>query len=166
MKIVITLDVAPEYADPDHETGLTDDAWSLIFNRLYGIGDMIVITKDDFDQRVAEIDTAPGASVVGSPETSSEAARLIVPAAGSIRRRVLYQIWLRVDQKMSDEMLEREMRMKHQTLSSARNWLVQQGFLVDSRLRAESSSGRKVVLWTLTDDGRRIAAQLASEEHD
>lgn len=95
----------------------------------------------------------PGSSVAGSPPTSRDAAMLIMPRRGSIRRRILVEIAARSDGLMTDEMLERELRMKHQTVSSARNSLTLQGFLKDSGQKAETSSGRKAVLWRLTEDG-------------
>lgn len=99
-----------------------------------------------------------GPSVAGAPDTSWLAGTSVTNETLSLRRRTLIAVATRRDQLMSDEMLERELRMKHQTLSSARNWLVENGWLEDSCQRAVNSSGRKAVLWTLTREARLAMA--------
>ncbi len=96
----------------------------------------------------------PGSHVAGAPTTSRAAALALIPKARSVRRHVLLAVANRRDGLMTDEMLERHLLMKHQTLSSARNWLVAGGWLEDSTERAWTSSGRKAVLWRLTEAGR------------
>lgn len=88
-----------------------------------------------------------GAHVVGSPETSRRAAKALFPKSGSVRRKVLDDIWNRRDGLATDEMIERSLGGKHQTVSSARNWLMNAGWVVDSRLR---TADKKAVLWQLT----------------
>jgi len=102
----------------------------------------------------APIVDSGGASVVGSPETSAQAARLIIPRSGTVRSRILFEIAACGGGKLTDEMLERRLRLLHTTASSARNWLVDKGWLEDSRERALTSSRCKAVLWQLTPAAR------------
>lgn len=48
MQIRITINVYPEYADPDHETGLSEGGFETIYDVLTGFGDI------DFIERVDE----------------------------------------------------------------------------------------------------------------
>lgn len=47
MKIAITLDIAPEYADSDHEMGITTEAFEALLDALSAFGDDIEINKVD-----------------------------------------------------------------------------------------------------------------------
>ena len=94
------------------------------------------------------ITDSDGAYVVGSPETSRRAAKALFPKSGSVRRKVLDDIWNRRDGLATDEMIERSLGGKHQTVSSARNWLMNAGWVEDSRLR---TADKKAVLWQLTE---------------
>lgn len=100
---------------------------------------------DALDAHLGSIDGEP-ASVTGAPATSRAAAKQVWPAARSVRRGILMELATRADGLATDEMLERAMRCKHQTLSSARNHLVLAGWVEDSRYRQD---GR--VLWQLTE---------------
>lgn len=100
---------------------------------------------------------SPGASVVGSPETSSQAAAALTPVSGNVRTQVLNCIASSIDGLLTCEMVERHLKMRHATASSAINWLAGEGWLQDSRQRAYTSSKRKAVLWQLTP---AAAAQL------
>lgn len=91
-----------------------------------------------------------GASVVGAPDTSSQAAKLLYPTSGTVRRRVVDFIAASHDGLATCEMVERRLNMRHATASSAINWLVGNGWLEDSRQRALTTSKRKAVLWRLT----------------
>ena len=81
---------------------------------------------------------------------------MIRPRVGTIRRRVLLEVLYeatRPDGKpgLSDENLERRLRRPHTTVSSARNWLREQGWITDSGHRALTTSGRPAVLWRPTE---------------
>lgn len=104
---------------------------------------------DELDALVpAPVVNAVGASVVGAPETSAQAARLIFPGSASNKRRIINSI--AAHGIATDEQLERRLHLLHTTCSSARNSLVLDGWLEDSRQRALTSSKRKAVLWQLT----------------
>lgn len=106
-----------------------------------------------YDEAVlAEIGDSEGAFVLGSPETSRRSAVAIMPRTGTIRRAVLNDIAGRHDGLATDEMIERSLRGKHQTISSARNHLVNAGWLEDSRQRVKDN---KAVLWQLTEAAKR-----------
>lgn len=105
----------------------------------------LMLTVDAYAGHLGPIDGEP-ASVLGAPATSRAAAKQVWPAARSVRRGILMELATRADGLATDEMLERAMRCKHQTLSSARNHLVLAGWVEDSRYRQD---GR--VLWQLTE---------------
>lgn len=46
-KIRIELEIAAEYADPTHDTGVTAEGWDELHDALSGLGDDIEITKAD-----------------------------------------------------------------------------------------------------------------------
>jgi len=129
------------------------------------------VTDDEYDELTAAVialryaqaqalnTNSLGPSVTGAPSTSRDAAVAILPRSGSIRRRVVVAFANRGDGLMTDEMLERELRMKHQTVSSARNWCVEHGLVENSGQKAPTSSGAKAVLWQLTRAARGLIAQ-------
>ena len=45
MKIMITMNVDPEYADPDHDMGVTEEGYNQINDRLADLGDDINVIK-------------------------------------------------------------------------------------------------------------------------
>lgn len=111
----------------------------------------------DLAHMVVELnENREGASVVGSPSTSRDAALAIAPKAGTLRRKVLNEVRCRTDGLMTDEMLERALGMKHQTVSARRNELVKGGWLQDSGKRAKTDSGNKAVLWELTQAAKLL----------
>ena len=108
----------------------------------------------------AEIVNGPGRWVEGSPETS-QAAALRLPAMGSVRKRIIDEVVAVLHHGaagLTDEELCRRLKAKHQTLSSARNFLVQAGWLTDSGKVRETSSGNEAVIWTLTPAAREALA--------
>jgi hypothetical protein len=92
-----------------------------------------------------------GAWVEGSPETS-RAAALVMPR-GKVTSRVLAHIrnahWHGAVGS-TDAAMEKALHLPHQTLSSARNALVNGGWLMDSGLRRQNPSLRFAAVWTLT----------------
>jgi hypothetical protein len=55
----------------------------------------------------------------------------------------------------TDDELEQRSGNSHQTISSARNWLVEAGWVQDSGKRRNTRSGRQAVVWELTPAGQR-----------
>lgn len=104
---------------------------------------------DDYD--AAEL-TGQGARwVEGSPETSQEAALKAAPLQFSTRSTIIHILAGEPGHGgYTDEMLEVRMQRKHQTVSSARNWLVEAGWVRDSGLRRKTRSNREAVVWELT----------------
>lgn len=85
------------------------------------------------------------------PPTQHEAAELAKPSQASVRWKIITALAAAPN---SDETLERWLKIKHQTLSSARNWLADHGWVEDSGLRAVNRSGRRAIIWRLTPAGR------------
>ena len=99
-----------------------------------------------------------GARYAGTgPETSEQSARL----AGLVQRSVREQIVALLAHVpplaapgYTDQQLEKRLGASHQTVSSARNWLVGEGWLEDSGQRRKNPSGRMAAVWQLTPAGR------------
>ena len=45
MRVTITLEIADEFADSDHETGVTNDGFERIFGALSAVGDDIQVKR-------------------------------------------------------------------------------------------------------------------------
>lgn len=117
----------------------------------------LIQAVDALNAFIAPIIDSPGEYVEGSPETSHNAALAATPIAGSVRRRIVDEIWS-VEfwvpgLGLTDADLEHRLKAKHQTCSSARNWLVEAGWLRDSGQRKMAPSKRLQVLWVLTPAG-------------
>lgn len=94
--------------------------------------------------------TGSGArSVKGAPETSAAAAGLAEPTQYSTRWRIARLLSMHESGDTDDE-LEQRMGGRHQTVSSARNWLVEAGWVRDSGQRRKTRSNRMAVVWELT----------------
>ena len=78
-------------------------------------------------------------------ETSREAAIMAAPNAKTLRAEVLKL--LRQGGPMTDEAIQRTLRMDPNTQRPRRVELVKGGFVKDSGLKGTTSSGRKAVLW-------------------
>jgi hypothetical protein len=81
---------------------------------------------------------------VADSATSAAAAKSIDPT--SMAAQVLEFIRGRVDGATDDE-VERNLEMRHQTASARRRELVIKGLLVDSGRTRNTSSGRKATVW-------------------
>lgn len=105
----------------------------------------------------AELTGSGARWVEGSPETSKEAAALANPVQGSVRRAIvaLCAHTRPPEAGFTDAQLERRLNRTHQTVSSARNWLVNAGWLQDSGRRFPTPSGRMAVVWELTSAAHR-----------
>jgi hypothetical protein len=92
--------------------------------------------------------TGAGARYVhGSPETSAAAAGL----AAVVQKSARYEVVRFLEHRgRTDDELESLTGRPHQTISSARNWLVQAGWVQDSGNRHKTRSGRPAVVWVLT----------------
>jgi hypothetical protein len=114
------------------------------------------------DAHIEAITDAAGAFVPGSP-TSENAARLSRLTVGSIRRRIVDEIRsIGLNSShlfgLTDDELERRLHRPHTTVSSARNWLCQAGWLQDSFYTRQTSSGRDATVWELTPAARAAVA--------
>ena len=90
----------------------------------------------------------------GAAGTQLAAAVAVYPGSGTARRKVLDFIGLRRDQGATDEEIEIELRMRHQTASARRNELTADGWIEDSGRRRPTTSGREAVVWVLSDLAR------------
>lgn len=90
---------------------------------------------------------APSPAAMGrATDTSRIAARLVWPRHGTYRREV-YELVAQRPQGATDEELELVLRRPHQTISSARNSLVEDGWLYDSGKRRPTLSNRPAIVW-------------------
>lgn len=85
-----------------------------------------------------------------NPTTSLQAAEQMTEAAPNMRAQALTLIQQCSPGGITDERLEDETGMKHQTLSARRNELMHVGLIVDSGQREENRSGSDAILWVTT----------------
>lgn len=78
-------------------------------------------------------------------DTSRAAAEAIEPSAGSLRGMVLDLIRYRGN--ATDDEIESELDLRHQTASARRRELVLGGLIFDSGLRRKTRSGRNAIVW-------------------
>lgn len=105
------------------------------------------------DAHLQSIVDSPGQWVNGSPGTSRSAAMLVTPMSGSIRRQIVDEVYSvhHLDSVgLTDSELERRLHGKHQTVSSARNWLRDKGWLIPSGFTRQSESKRDQIVWKLS----------------
>lgn len=93
------------------------------------------------------------------PGTSSAAAASL-PGDGTIPHIVLSSIWAAGEHGRTDDEMEAETNMAHQTVSASRNRLVAHGWLIammngGERVTRPTRSGRAATVWRLTDAARR-----------
>lgn len=102
----------------------------------------------------AEIVGGRGAFVHGSPETSETSAHLMSPRTSSIRRLVIDEVavgmWQRGLTGLTCRELEGRLKRPHTTVSSALNWAINAGWLMDSGFRRDATPGHPAVVWRLT----------------
>ena len=97
------------------------------------------------------------------PGTAKAAAAAALPRSGSDRRRVLDYVSLRGGYGATDDELEVELGLPHQTASARRNGLVADGWLVDSGLRRNTRTGAQATVWIT----REVAdARPEGNDHD
>lgn len=97
-------------------------------------------------------------------DTSANAARMALPMVGGLRRKIVYEVNRRMRWPIPGATVDQLCRVldrKHQSVSSAVNFLRDTGWLVDSGQRTNTSSGRAAANWVLTDFGRDKVVDLA-----
>jgi len=105
------------------------------------------------EYEASEIVDSAGRWVEGSPETSQHAAITAAPMLGSVRRSIIDEIRIAEFHHLygrSDDELETILKRKHTTVSSARNWLCNTGWLYDAGWRRDTAAGNPAVVWVLT----------------
>lgn len=131
------------------------DAARTFVNHPYGFTHFAV----DLAKAVAELDAflAPledtqGAFAPGS--TTSEQASLAPLRHGSVRRRIVDEIRTMGLRQfalgLTDDELEQRLNRAHTTVSSARNWLCQAGWLQATDRVRKTRSGFDATVWELT----------------
>lgn len=116
---------------------------------------------DAWDAELVGIIDTPGSWVEGSPETSRNAAMSIISTTGSVRRRVVDELFILRSfigegpdsdalSGLTCDDLEHRLHRSHQTVSSAVNWLMNAGWIKDSGSVRTTRSGRDAVIWTLS----------------
>lgn len=113
----------------------------------------------ELDEHIEAITDARGAFVPGSA-TSENAANLSRLTVGSARRRIVDEIrsvGLHSELiGLTDDELERRLHKPHTTVSSARNWLCQAGWLEDSGHTRVTTNKRDASVWKLTPAAIRL----------
>lgn len=122
--------------------------------------DAITLLRDsvaDYDVYDAAVLTGAGARWAEGSDTSRQAAFMAAPRQGTVRHQIvahLANVPPSAQPGYTDRQLERRIGASHQTVSSARNWLVESGWLEDSGAR-RLTNGRPAAVWQLTPAGRR-----------
>lgn len=128
------------------------EAWSFSSGLAINIG-RLADAMGALDASLPAIQQTPGSFVEGSPETSRFAAFALVNAK-SHRRKIaaeLYSVRGYGYIGLCDFQLEARLKDKHQTISSARNWLMEAGWVIDSGMRFKNpESNRPCIIWSLT----------------
>lgn len=82
------------------------------------------------------------------PATAKIAAANVLPRTGSKRRQVFD--WIVKRQGLTDDEIEYVTGWSHQSVSAARNTLMQDGLIEDSGLRRETKHGYDAIVWRAT----------------
>ena len=102
-------------------------------------------------------------------DTSANAANRMVPLAGSLRRSILIELYRRRNHPTpgaSDDKLERALGRPHTSVSAARKFLYDTGWVVDSGARAETRAGREAIVWVLAPGSTEaLVAQIAGYDN-
>lgn len=97
----------------------------------------------------------PSAFSIGSHTSENAAARMIIPLRVSLRRKIIDEIrtcgFALGDRRgLTDQEMEHRLHREHSSVSSARNYLVEYGWLRDTGFVRPNRSGRDAVVWGLT----------------
>lgn len=120
-------------------------------------GSNLSLAIAEYDAYDVAVITGAGARWAEGSETSRQAAVMATPRQGSIRHEIvalMVNVPPLAHPGYTDRQLEKRLSAPHQTVSSARNWLVEAGWLEDSGVRRETNK-RPAVVWQLTVAGRR-----------
>jgi hypothetical protein len=83
-----------------------------------------------------------------SPETSQKAAQRVLPRTGT-KRALVYQMIVEASSfGMCDHEIEQATGWLHQSASSIRNSLMNDGWIVDSGKRRKTPQGNGAIVWT------------------
>lgn len=122
--------------------------------------DRLTAAKKEVIAAVTALDEHVPANITGhdvphnDTDTSRKSAALATFTQGSARMEIVGQlasVTPLAGVGYTDEQLERRLGKSHQTVSSARNWLVKAGWVTDSGVRRRNAgSKRDAIVWTLT----------------
>lgn len=109
-----------------------------------------------------------GAYSADAQPTSRKAAFQAKLLQGSVRKRIVTEIYCLTAVSaelvgLTDDDLERRLKVPHHTLSSARNHLVMHGWLKDSGLTRKTRGGREAIVWRLTEAAEFALTNEAQE---
>ena len=93
-----------------------------------------------------------GIPYVSGCETSMEAAESMIEPAKTMERRVLEYIGFMGECGATDDDIEQQLDMRHQTASARRRGLVLKGLVKDSGYKGRTRSGRRAIAWVLVTD--------------
>lgn len=119
----------------------------------FALADLLLRLKQR-DLRLVEAPRRPiEANVVQisrrSPKTSQNAAERVLPRTGTKRKRVFDLISGSGSHGMCDHEIEQLTGWLHQSASSIRNGLMNDGWIKDSGLRRNTPQGNKAIVWVV-----------------
>lgn len=137
------------------------DAARDVITALAGWDNDLAGARRRLEQAIEHLDAIPlttrathGAFPAGASDTTREAARLAVPLQNSARKRIIERVYGQMHVHgvgCTDDELERRLHLSHQTLSAARNFLCEAGWLEDSGQRRPTRGKRDAIVWRLTE---------------
>lgn len=146
--IEAALDAADAYdrlEAPNSDLATRSQAWAAF--------DRLSITTAEYAALSPTPVSGAGAPWAEGSDTSRQAAKLAWPTQNSTRLAIvalLANVTGLARPGYTDRQLEARLRRSHQTVSSARNWLCQAGWVEDSGIR-RSFNGRPACVWQLTE---------------
>ena len=93
-------------------------------------------------------------------DTSRDAAARHLPRSGTARHRVLDALGRARGAGATDEELQRHLAMPANTQRPRRVELVEAGYVRASGVIRQTAGGDRAIVWTITDAGRAVLAQL------
>lgn len=135
-------------------------------NARHAPGPKVVVPEQRTTARPTPISSAGVPIGLNSPLTSYAAAEVASVRAGSTRARIVAAV-ASAPNGLTDAELERHLEVKHETVSSARNWLMNNGWLAPGttpdgvpakRPVNADGTGSLATVWVLTAAGRQAAS--------
>lgn len=124
------------------------------------IGDRLREIIDRYEVPVTPLDANMGPATHSPGHTTERTAALLaMPRAGTIRAKIIEKLYATTRQGLSAEQLAQRTGIYLYSLAPRIPELVRMGWVEDTGLRGDSSRGRDVIFWALTDDGRRKWAE-------